>query len=100
LLPSDIGQAVRLLEECRLLPDTKPADIEQFVNDVSSGAPGAVAIDGDRIIGVIQARVVSDDGWINVVAIDPAWRPKNFCVVVKIASWRDSSGEPRFFRHS
>ncbi|MFM8563191.1 MAG: ATP-binding protein [Acidimicrobiia bacterium] len=74
LLPSDIGSAVRLLEECRLLPDTKPADIAQFVNDVSSGAPGAVAIDGDRIIGVIQARVVSDDGWINVVTIDPGWR--------------------------
>jgi len=74
LLPSDIGPAVRLLEECRLLPDTKPADIARFVNDVSSGAPGVVATDGDRIIGVIQARVVSDDGWINVVTIDPGWR--------------------------
>ncbi|MEY3823454.1 MAG: hypothetical protein RL628_1562, partial [Actinomycetota bacterium] len=36
LLTSDIGPAVRLLEECRSLPDTKPADIAQFVNDVSS----------------------------------------------------------------
>ena len=74
LLSSDIGPAVRLLEECRSLPDTKPADIAQFVNDVSSSAPGVVAVDGERIIGVIQARIVSDDGWINVVTIDPAWR--------------------------
>ena len=55
LLSSDIGPAVRLLEECRSLPDTKQTDIAQFVNDVSSGAPGVVAVDGDRIIGVIQA---------------------------------------------
>lgn len=74
LLSSDIGPAVRLLEECRSLPDTKPADIAQFVNDVSSGAPGVVAVDGERIVGVIQARTVSDDGWINVVTIDPKWR--------------------------
>jgi len=72
LLLSDIGPAVRLLEECRGLPDTKPADVAQFVNDVSSGAPGVVVLDGERIIGVIQARIVSDDGWINVVTIDPA----------------------------
>jgi transitional endoplasmic reticulum ATPase len=74
LLLSDIGPAVRLLEECRGLPDTKPADIAQFVNDVSSGAPGVVAVDGDRIIGVVQARTVVDDAWINVVMIDPNWR--------------------------
>ena len=74
LLSSDIGPAVRLLEECRSLPDTKSADIAQFVNDVSSGAPGVVAVDGERIIGIIQARVVSDDAWINVVTIDSAWR--------------------------
>jgi ATP-dependent 26S proteasome regulatory subunit len=74
LLSSDIGPAVRLLEECRSLPDTKPADIAQFVNDVSSNAPGVVAIDGERIIGVIQARIVSDDAWINVVTIDSAYR--------------------------
>ena len=53
LLSSDIGPAVRLLEECRSLPDTKPADIAQFVNDVSSNAPGVVAVDGERIIGVL-----------------------------------------------
>jgi ATP-dependent 26S proteasome regulatory subunit len=74
LLSTDIGPAVRLLEECRSLPDTKPADIAQFVSDVSVGAPGVVAVEGDRIIGVIQARTVSDDGWINVVVIDPARR--------------------------
>jgi transitional endoplasmic reticulum ATPase len=74
LLLSDIGPAVRLLEECRALPDTKPADIAQFVNDVSSGAPGVVAVDSDRIVGLVQARTVADDAWINVVVIDPHWR--------------------------
>jgi SpoVK/Ycf46/Vps4 family AAA+-type ATPase len=28
----------------------------------------------DRIIGVVQARTVSDDAWINVVMIDAGWR--------------------------
>jgi len=74
LLLSDLGPAVRLLEECRGLPDTKPADVVQFVNDVSSGAPGVVAIDGDRIVGVVQARAVGDEAWINVVMIDPKCR--------------------------
>ena len=74
LLLTDIGPAVRLLEECRGLPDTKPADIAQFVNDVSSGAPGVVAVEGDRIVGVVQARSIGDDAWINVVMIDPNWR--------------------------
>jgi len=74
LLASDIGSAVRLLEDCRGLPDTKPADIAQFVSDVSSGAPGVVAVVDDRIIGVVQARTLSDDAWINVVMIDAGWR--------------------------
>ena len=74
LLLSDIGPAVRLLEECRGLPDTKPVDVAQFVNDVSSGAPGVVALEGDRIVGIVQARAVGDDAWINVVMIDPNWR--------------------------
>ena len=74
LLLSDIGPAVRLLEECRVLPDTKPVDVAQFVNDVSSGAPGVVALESDRIIGIVQARAVGDDAWINVVMIDPNWR--------------------------
>ena len=74
LLLSDIGPAVRLLEECRGLPDTKPVDVAQFVNDVSLGAPGVVALESDRIIGIVQARAVGDDAWINVVMIDPNWR--------------------------
>jgi ATP-dependent 26S proteasome regulatory subunit len=74
LLLTDIGPAVRLLEECRNLADTKPADIAQFVNDVSSGAPGVVAVLSDQIVGIIQARTVADDAWINVVVIDNAWR--------------------------
>jgi AAA+ superfamily predicted ATPase/GNAT superfamily N-acetyltransferase len=71
LLVSDIGSAVRLLEDCRGLADTKPADIAQFISDVSSGAAGVVAVDGDRIVALVQARTVADDAWINVVAIDP-----------------------------
>ena len=74
LLSSDIARAVRLLEECRGLADTKPADIIQFVSDISSGAPGVVAIDGDRMVGLVQARTVADDAWVNVVVIDPHWR--------------------------
>ena len=74
LLLSDIGPAVRLLEECRGLPDTKHVDVAQFVNDVSSGAPGVVALENDRIVGIVQARAVGDDAWINVVMIDPNWR--------------------------
>ncbi len=74
LLLTDIGPAVRLLEDCRGLADTKPADIAQFVTDVSSGAPGVVAVDGERIVGVVQARTVADDAWINVVVIDPERR--------------------------
>jgi len=74
LLLSDIGPAVRLLEECRGLVDTKPADIAQFVSDVTAGPSGVVAVDGDRIVGLVQARTVADDAWINVVVIDPDWR--------------------------
>lgn len=74
LLLTDIGPAVRLLEECRSLADTKPTDIAQFVNDVSSGSPGVVALHDGQIVGVVQARTVVDDAWINVVTIDSAWR--------------------------
>jgi transitional endoplasmic reticulum ATPase len=74
LLAGDVSGAVRLLEECRGLADTKPADIAQFVSDVSSGAPGVVAAVDDRIVGVVQARTVADDAWINVVMIDPEHR--------------------------
>jgi AAA+ superfamily predicted ATPase/GNAT superfamily N-acetyltransferase len=74
LLLTDIGPAVRLLEECRGLPDTKPVDVAQFVNDVSDGAPGVVAVENDRIVGIVQARIASDLAWINVVVIDPQVR--------------------------
>ncbi len=78
LLLSDIGPAVRLLEECRGLPDSKPADIAQFVSEVSKGAPGVVTVVDGRIVGVVQARTVADEAWINVVMIDPAWRNQGF----------------------
>lgn len=74
LLASDVSGAVRLLEECRGLADTKPADLAQFVSDVASGAPGVVAVVEDRIVGVVQARTVADDAWINVVMIAPDFR--------------------------
>jgi SpoVK/Ycf46/Vps4 family AAA+-type ATPase len=35
-----------------------------------------VAIDGDRIVGVVQARAVGDEAWINVVMIDSNSRRK------------------------
>lgn len=74
LVATDVSGAVRLLEQCRGLPDTKSADIAQFVSDVASGAPGVVAVVEDRIVGVVQARTVADDAWINVVMIDPDHR--------------------------
>ncbi|MEX1218043.1 MAG: bifunctional GNAT family N-acetyltransferase/ATP-binding protein [Acidimicrobiales bacterium] len=74
LLSSDIAAVVRLFDDCRGLEDTKPVDVAQFVNDASSGAPGVVATESGRVVGVVQARVMSDDAWINVVMIDPAAR--------------------------
>lgn len=75
---SDLTSALRLLEECRGQPDTKPVDIAHFVSDVSSGSPVVVAVapgaGGDAVVGLISARIGNDDAWIHIVAIAPAWR--------------------------
>jgi transitional endoplasmic reticulum ATPase len=75
---TDLTSALRLLEECRGQPDTKPVDIAHFVADVSSSAPVVVAVAGgaagDTVVGLISARIGHDDAWIHIVAIAPAWR--------------------------
>ena len=70
----DLPSALRLLDECRAQPDTKPVDVAHFVSDVSSQAPVVVAVVGDVVVGLVSARVGHDDAWIHVVAIAPAWR--------------------------
>lgn len=75
---TDLTSALRLLEECRGQPDTKPVDIAHFVADQSSSAPVVVAVasgaGGDTVVGLISARIGHDDAWIHIVAIAPAWR--------------------------
>ncbi len=75
---SDLTAALRLLEECRSQPDTKPVDIAHFVSDVASGSPVVVAVaggpSGDTVVGLISARIGNDDAWIHIVAIAPGWR--------------------------
>ncbi len=71
---TDLPSALRLLEECRAQPDTKPVDVAHFVSDVSSQAPVVVAVAGDAVVGLVSARIGHDDAWIHVVAIAPAWR--------------------------
>jgi transitional endoplasmic reticulum ATPase len=73
-MATDLTSALRLLEECRAQPDTKPVDIADFMADVASKAPMIVAASGDVIIGLISARISSDDAWVHVVAIAPLWR--------------------------
>ena len=38
LEPTDIGAAIRLLEEVRQLPDSTPIEIDQFITEVNDGA--------------------------------------------------------------
>lgn len=71
---SDLTSAIRLLEQCRTQPDTKPVDIAHFVSDVSSGSPVVVAVAGADLVGLISARIGLDDAWVHIVAIAPAWR--------------------------
>lgn len=71
---SDLTSALRLLEQCRAQPDTKPVDIAHFVSDVSSGSPVVVAAAGADLVGLISARIGIDDAWVHIVAIAPAWR--------------------------
>jgi transitional endoplasmic reticulum ATPase len=71
---TDLTSALRLLEECRAMPDTKPVDIAHFVSDVSSGSPVVVAVADESVVGLVSARIGNDDAWVHVVAIAPSWR--------------------------
>ena len=73
-LATDLPSSLRLLEECRAQPDTKPVDIAHFVSDVSLQEPIVIATVGEDVIGLVSARVGHDDAWIHVVAIAPGWR--------------------------
>jgi transitional endoplasmic reticulum ATPase len=72
--PSDLGAAVRLLEELRDVPDSSPMDIAQFIADVNSGAVAVVALTDGALVGLVYARVAGDRAWTQMVAISPQWR--------------------------
>ena len=63
LEPTDIGAAIRLLEEVRQLPDSTPIEIDQFITEVNDGAvvvvehhePVACLGQGDMLI-LIEPR--------------------------------------------
>jgi AAA+ superfamily predicted ATPase len=74
LVPGDISSAVRLLELCRGVADSRPVDIAKFVADTSAGSPAIVAVAEDTVVGLVSSRISNDDAWINIVAISPTWR--------------------------
>ncbi|MFM8836513.1 MAG: hypothetical protein ACKOFM_06650, partial [Actinomycetota bacterium] len=57
LVPGDVSSAVRLLELCRGVADSRPVDIAQFVADTSAGGPGVVAVAENEVVGLVSARV-------------------------------------------
>lgn len=65
---------MQLLEELRLLPDSVPVDVAEFIADVSDGAVVVVALANGGIVGLASARVVGDRAWTQMVAISPHWR--------------------------
>ncbi|GDX28911.1 hypothetical protein LBMAG13_13410 [Actinomycetes bacterium] len=74
LVPGDMSSAVRLLELCRGVADSRPVDIAKFVADTSAGSPAIVAVAGNEVVGLVSSRISNDDAWINIVAISPSWR--------------------------
>lgn len=74
LAPSDLGAAVRLLEALRVVPDSAPMEIAQFISDVNSGAVAVVALANGVLVGLASARVAGDRAWTQLVAISPEWR--------------------------
>ena len=56
LEPTDLGAAIRLLEEIRQLPDSTPIDIDQFITEVNDGAVVVVAL-AERCIGFTPGDV-------------------------------------------
>ena len=71
---TDIGAAVRLLEEIRQLPDSTPIEIDQFITEVNDGAVVVVALVEGALVGLASARVAGDRAWTQFLAISPAWR--------------------------
>ena len=55
LVPGDISSAVRLLELCRGVADSRPVDIAKFVADTSSGSPAIVAVAEDTVVGLVSS---------------------------------------------
>ena len=74
LEPTDLGAAVRLLEEIRQLPDSTPIEIDQFITEVNDGAVVVVALAEGALVGLASARVAGDRAWTQFLAISPAWR--------------------------
>ena len=76
LEPTDIGAAVRLLEEIRQLPDSTPIEIDQFITEVNDGAVVVVALAEGALVGLASARVAGDRAWTQFLAISPTWRSR------------------------
>lgn len=74
LEPTDIGAAIRLLEEVRQLPDSTPIEIDQFITEVNDGAVVVVALAEGALVGLTSARVAGDRAWTQFLAISPEWR--------------------------
>lgn len=74
LAPSDLAAAVNLLEELRLLSDSSPIEIAQFIADVNDGAVAVVALAQGALVGLATARLAGDRAWTQLVAISPQWR--------------------------
>ncbi|MGA0417811.1 MAG: ATP-binding protein, partial [Ilumatobacteraceae bacterium] len=74
LQPTDIGAAIRLLEEVRQLPDSTPIEIDQFITEVNDGAVVVVALAEGALVGLTSARVAGDRAWTQFLAISPEWR--------------------------
>lgn len=69
-----MSSAVRLLELCRSVADSKQVDIAKFVADTAAGSPVIVAVAENEVIGLVSSRISTDEAWINIVAISPKWR--------------------------
>lgn len=74
LVAGDVSSAVRLLELCRSVADSKQVDIAKFVADTAAGSPVIVAVAENEVIGLVSSRISTDEAWINIVAISPSWR--------------------------
>jgi len=74
LVAGDVSSAVRLLELCRSVADSKQVDIAKFVADTAAGSPVIVAVAENEVIGLVSSRISTDEAWINIVAISPKWR--------------------------